>query len=629
MVKEISNEIMSKTDTLKFTGNWFLDAGIIGFVNLMEDVYGWDLDELQRLIDEGPEKVYFGYFPFAYLYRWFTDKERNKERIKDELDKKSFQNSEDLFNFVWYTFICDLLEDRWVESTCKDLLTKDPEQNSSKIRYVNDPAILQSIDRMKENLRELDNKHSEELRDILNKKKKVKLNYDDMKNLIESVDSYTNISEELKSIIDKFKEHQEKLYIFLKKDWENNVITKKKIDKTKDNFYRLPVYDQFYINFPLFNPSSGFERQRESFYYAISFNIAKEKILDRIDKTINKFLPSETEFPNINYAKFSTIPFKKQFEYLFVYLLCFTRAFEWYGDKNTFFYSNDMRFTYEINKKLRLYKKRHINSKMSRDIFTVTWQQIIDSLVEYKSTWSLENMYIISYKKLDNQSQEDIEYIGIPKLQASIIIDDSIRQKLNTRIQYSQKRSCWLIEEFIKGRSLYPLLLDHTILALNDGKVSYKKHNGTYGLIIDSKIIESQVKNNKKIFSPDYFDSYRFLVDEIKDEIRYTSFSVSLINEILNRVLNQASPVAIAKNEIKNRIARELLDAIKAKNKNEFLNVLLKNLNNPKGLNYSEFNKSINDWIFAKIINNDINFERYGLILVMNLISRNRGEKNE
>ncbi|MDI3502812.1 MAG: hypothetical protein PWR09_937, partial [Archaeoglobi archaeon] len=28
---------------LQFTGNWFIDAGILGFVNLMEEVYGWDL----------------------------------------------------------------------------------------------------------------------------------------------------------------------------------------------------------------------------------------------------------------------------------------------------------------------------------------------------------------------------------------------------------------------------------------------------------------------------------------------------------------------------------------------------------------------------------------------------------
>ncbi len=30
------------SSVLEFTGNWFVDAGILGFVNLMEEVYGWD-----------------------------------------------------------------------------------------------------------------------------------------------------------------------------------------------------------------------------------------------------------------------------------------------------------------------------------------------------------------------------------------------------------------------------------------------------------------------------------------------------------------------------------------------------------------------------------------------------------
>lgn len=57
------NEDFKKLDGLQFTGNWFIDAGILGFVNLMEEVYGWDLEELQEFILREPEKVYFGYFP--------------------------------------------------------------------------------------------------------------------------------------------------------------------------------------------------------------------------------------------------------------------------------------------------------------------------------------------------------------------------------------------------------------------------------------------------------------------------------------------------------------------------------------------------------------------------------------
>ena len=52
---------------LKFTGNWFIDAGILGFVNLMEKVYGWDLYTLQKKIEENEKLIYYGYFPIAYV----------------------------------------------------------------------------------------------------------------------------------------------------------------------------------------------------------------------------------------------------------------------------------------------------------------------------------------------------------------------------------------------------------------------------------------------------------------------------------------------------------------------------------------------------------------------------------
>ncbi|GEM_PF-3795685 len=54
-VEVAGEERYAEAKPLEFTGNWFIDAGILGFVNLMEEVYGWDLDELtpsQKLIDK-------------------------------------------------------------------------------------------------------------------------------------------------------------------------------------------------------------------------------------------------------------------------------------------------------------------------------------------------------------------------------------------------------------------------------------------------------------------------------------------------------------------------------------------------------------------------------------------------
>ncbi|MBC7081365.1 MAG: hypothetical protein H5T44_03885 [Thermoplasmatales archaeon] len=33
-------EISSQTASLEFTASWFIDAGILGFVNLIKEVYG-------------------------------------------------------------------------------------------------------------------------------------------------------------------------------------------------------------------------------------------------------------------------------------------------------------------------------------------------------------------------------------------------------------------------------------------------------------------------------------------------------------------------------------------------------------------------------------------------------------
>jgi len=53
---------------IDFTGNWFIDIGILGFINLMEEVYEWDLEDLRNRIKKEPEKVYYKYFPQAFVY---------------------------------------------------------------------------------------------------------------------------------------------------------------------------------------------------------------------------------------------------------------------------------------------------------------------------------------------------------------------------------------------------------------------------------------------------------------------------------------------------------------------------------------------------------------------------------
>jgi hypothetical protein len=350
-------------------------------------------------------------------------------------------------------------------------------------------------------------------------------------------------------------------------------------------------------------------KQKESFYNTISFEIDKEKSLEKIDKTISKFLQSDTNFPNINYTEMSTKPFQQQFNYFFVYLLCFKFSFEHYGDAgNVFFYSDNLEFSYFIKKKLKSYKNKIINNKNKNknSIFKITWQQIMDTLVEYKSSWSLENMYIISYKKLSNRTQEDVKYIGIPKLQASILLEDSIREAIDIRVG-----KYWIIEEFIKGKPLYPIILEQISKTNNNTNFNY--FSVVYALITEANIsnFKNSIKNNKILFAEDYFDNYRSLVNDIKKDVRYSSFKANLINQISKD------------KDYKNRIARDLVEALKAKDKNMFLNILFKNMNENKDLCA---NSNLNNWIFEKIVENDISYEMYGLLLVSNLYG---GKKHE
>jgi hypothetical protein len=499
-------------NSLKFTGNWFIDAGILGFINLMGEVYGWDLKKLQNEITQNHIAVYFGYFPFAYFYKWLSERNKNVDQ--------SLMN-----NFLEYL-----------------------EKNKKLLKDNDDNQLFKQFDNI----------------------------------------------------------------------WNQYI---KKLFNDKSN-NRLPIDDSFYKNFLFFNNSFDGDRQELSFYNTISFNSDLEKELKTIDKSINKFLPSEEEFSNINYTKFFTEPFKKQFPYFFVYLLCFKYAFEYYkGIGHIFFYSNDLEFTYEINKKLRIYNKLYKHNKQNKDneknlILKITWQQIIDTLVEYKSSWSLENMYIISYQNLVKQQIEDVEYIGIPKLQASIILDDTIRDALNKYIQYrnlnsSNKNSVWLIKKFIEGEPLYPIILNHVELVLNEEKLNLESSELLYALVIEANILNFKFKNKKELlFSDKYLENYKILIDDIKKDIRFTSFIVSLIQQVFKD------------KETKKRIARELVEALKAKDKNMFLYILFKNTNKEKEI-WS--NHNINEWMFNRIIKNDISFEMYGLILTIYLL---RGEKD-
>ena len=488
-----------KNPPLQFTGNWFIDAGILGFVNLMEEVYGWDLEKLQEMIAKEPEKVYYGYFPIAFVY----------------------------YNILKNTATTNNLK-------CpKDYVITSAAYNKNVI--------------FEESWKFIENNYSEKGRIPLS---------------------------------------------------------------SKGEFY-------YFHNFLFFQPKWKKEKQKECFKQILGLEEVKEEVLIWLDKTVNKFLPSESKFFNIYYTKapLELSALQNIIPQSAIFILTFPIGFISIRSKKdrTLFYSSNIEFTYKVNKKIQNLLMRR---REKRSIFAISWSAIIDTLTELKSQWALENMYLISYKIGKNQELFNVEFIGIPKLQASILLDDKIRENLNKIIQYRKIKDkfdeLWLLEEFIKGKSLFPIILSHVTLVLNDD--IYFNHSACLSsLIVEANILNfKDVKNNKKsIFSDCYFDNYKSLLSEIKKDIRYSSLNASIINQISDD------------SDTKKRIARELINALKAKDKNMFLYILLKNLNEKKKLSA---NINLNNWIFNKIIDNNTSFEIYGLILAMNLCESGKNE---
>ncbi|MEM0492606.1 MAG: hypothetical protein QXS02_01410 [Candidatus Thermoplasmatota archaeon] len=616
-----AGEICSENKPLEFTGNWFIDAGILGFVNLMEGVYGWDLEKLKEMIAKEPEKIYYGYFPFGYLYKWISErnlkaKPKLIEELKRELEEKNFSTNKKLFDFVWNRFICDLFEDLWAEAKSKAGYENEPYNNKNRInKHKNNLKFLQKIEERKKIIEELE-KHGDEIKKILEKRKKIK--YEDLEKLIQFNDN-GSISSDTKKLIDELKRVQVDLINLLKEEWKNNVINDSKFTKEESIFYRIPIDSGFYKNFLFFNNTKGNLEQKESFYNMICFDVDNEKVLKRIDKTINKLLPSEDEFLNINYTETSTEPIKNQLKYPFVYLICFVYAFVQYRNIGyVMFYSNDLKFCYFVNKRLRKYKERTERSEDPNIIFKVTWQQVVDLLVEHKSSWSLENMYIISYLKLDNQTQENVEYIGIPKLQATIILDDTIREKINRSIQFRSKkfereRYCWLLEEFLKRKTLYPMILNHIWLAINK-EIKPSISTSLYALSVDANV--KKLSTTSILFSDSFFkDRYRDLISQIKDDIRY----IGMAKNAMNRLFRD-------ENERKT-LSYELFSALKHRDRNTFMNILLKNLNSKKieNKNSNEIVTLLN-YNYLHLLEEEEIWENFALPLVIGILP---GDKNE
>jgi len=557
---ESFGEYSSGFNELQFTGNWFIDAGILGFVNLMEEVYGWDLEELQKIVVRIPNEKLLSQFTYAF----------------------------------WYKVIKDTTE-RWLD---KDLFkNKDLKKNGI------DPQELKKS--IKEHI----------LNEIYRKNEELRVSVMEIEGTKNIIASFNRFVKDLMNT--KFLEYE----IYLKKVFAQN--KKTLLDQLKS--VGIIGYNDFFTNLSIFNPSSNVAGKEENILTLFDKLIwegyvRKDKKIKNIptnvlDKSLSPFIYSASDFHNEYYGKPTTLRTLEVITSIkpVVYLLTVPFSFVWISGKNYLFYAPDIKFAYHVNKKLRYYIKNVGSLSNEKNIFKITWNAILDTLIEYKSQYSLENMYILEFSGIQNQQIQNVDYIGILKLQASIIIDDTIRDALNKNIPVKTSNGrieerVWILEEFIKNKPLLPHLIHHIHIYLADriNRTNYVgKRSLVYASIVDAKIREFGGDN--RLFGEGFFKRYREILTEIKDDARW-AFSIT-----------KAFKDLFEDQDERKSYANLLLTAIRRNDKYRFVNTLLKAFTEKKSENKNI--KNLVNFTFNKILSNDLSWKNYAFIFVVGLVS--------
>jgi len=619
---ETMDEQALTKEPLQFAGNWFIDAGILGFVNLMEEVYGWDLEELQRRIQEEAETVYYGYFPFAYFYKLSEEDGISKERVKRrliEFTEKNKNKGKDIIDDIWWQYIPELFRGKWVKKKIEVMHEKICYGKNGKPKpHYTDENYRKLIKKREQLINALvkNEKFENTIKMILGKNKKIikddglhNLSAEDLKLLEEKLKDSSKDTEFNDAVSEIIKTHRD-LERYLNEVW--NSVKQKNISKENSVFCRIPVDSSFFKNYLFFNNSRGIFEQLEDLRNLLDGNVSYSDYLNKIDKTINKFLPSDNEFPNIFYTKFRTEALVKEIPHLFIYFLNFLNAFISVADVgNIFFYSNDLNLAYQVNKRIKIYLNES-KERQNLTLLRVTWQAVIDTIIETESIWSLENMYLIRYERLSQQDLIGVEYIGIPKLQASIVLDDKMRNALNKSIATKVRegridKSVWLLEEFIKNRPLLPHIINNIHLCLADDK--NKKYFAGKGTLIYASVIDAKIEEfgqDKELFGDNFFTRYEEMKAKTKEDVKRIFITSNNLYDLFES------------QDERNNFAQILLEKIKRGDKYSFVNTLLKSL-----LSKKTENKNIENLVnfaFNKILSNDLTWRNYALSFVISLV---------
>ena len=529
-------------EELRFTGNWFIDAGILGFVNLMEEVYELGSDSTDTTLDQliKTEKHALNAFYYAYVRYHIL---QTILKFKDKIQPKG----------------------RFPKA--QEVLQRKEEFPKAIIHHFKRVNLWSITNASKKDIREMLLSENELVREMF---------------------------------VAYFEEYNENL----KKNTSQN--KKTPVETVRD---RLGIIMEipFFQNLSFLNPSKNKRGHESEVLQSFELIIYEGKVKtkgtqDVLDKTISKFMFAEEEFPNEPYGKLPRLKdLRKLVSIPQVFLLSFPIPFvtvRYRGyQTNVLFYAPELKVSYNIMKRLKV-KIRETQNDLT-NIFKLTWESVIDELLESKAKFSLENMYIIEYGGIDRQSLVNVEYIGIPKLHASIILDDQIRDAINTSLSVGDS-NVWLLGEFIKQKPLYPLISKHLWNAVRKNS-SPKWRASLYALAIDAKL---KSEGNPALFGRAFFDRPKRAAVEVKDFHRDMNSVAVTIKEL--------SPEIGGRNLI-----HTLFSSLRRHNRNAFVNTLLKALLQSKSKDKVGL---VNSYLFRRILNNDSSWEDFALALVIGLV---------
>jgi len=512
-------ELRMKVIELRFSGNWYTDLCILGFIKLLNEIYGWELQEIRERLRKEPHLIFAGYFPVAYI-GWYLIK--RLERFYLSRDYRLY-----------------------------DIIEENPlKLENVKARLINKVYEL-CLEDSQENCNE---------REVFEKTwQKIEKLAEATGSIILGWINYLH-KRKLERISKKLENEFKKCYLL-------SASNKIKVRK-------LPIHSDFYHNFMLFNPSLNVEKQKERLQKIVQrYPPLDEEILRKFDRTINKFLVSEKEIPNVYYTPTNAENIYKLFEqYPLVFLMCFEIAFENFGPLGYYaFYSPDLEFTYYVNRRLSALKRR----AKKGDVLRLTWKAIIDSLYEKHAKWVLEDMYIIKYKSITRQRIIGVEYIGFDKARATLILDDRIRESLNWRINIGEgeeSRTVWLIERFLQGEDLYSIILNYF-----SNQLSKREEFLEASKLIMALAAEYSIRHRNKeprghrLFTSDFFVKIPTNIEIAYSYLRNLEMISSIIKKIISPLYEES--------EALRSLITILLETLSKMDKNSFMHILLSELN--------------------------------------------------